>query len=41
MKQELKVSFYLKKSETKDDGECTVMARISIGKYRKQSSVPK
>jgi len=32
MKQELKVSFYLKKSETKDDGKCTVMARISVGK---------
>lgn len=32
MKQEVKVSFYLKKNEAKEDGKCTVMARLSIGK---------
>lgn len=34
MKQnEVKVSFYLKKSETNDAGRCPVMAQLSIGKY--------
>lgn len=34
MKQkEVKVTFYLKKSETNDDGRCPVMAQLSIGKY--------
>jgi len=31
MKREVKVSFYLKKSETKQDGKCPVMARLSVG----------
>lgn len=30
---DVKVSFYLKKSETNEYGECPVMARLSIGKY--------
>ena len=34
MKQnELKVSFYLKKSEVNAEGRCPVMARLSVGKY--------
>lgn len=34
MKQnELKVSFYLKKNETQDDGLCPVIGRINVGKY--------
>lgn len=34
MKQnEVKVTFYLKKSETNDDGRCPVMAQLAIGKY--------
>ena len=32
MKQEVKVSFYLKKNETKEDGKCPVMARLAVGK---------
>ena len=32
MKQEVKVSFYLKKNEMKDDGKCPVMARLTVGK---------
>lgn len=31
--QELKVSFYLKKNEIKEDGRCPLMAILSIGKY--------
>ena len=31
MKQEVKVSFYLKKNEMKEDGKCPVMARLTIG----------
>ena len=31
MKQEVKVSFYLKKNEMKDDGKCPVMARLTVG----------
>ncbi len=33
MQQGVKVSFYLKKNETKKDGKCPVMARLSIGKF--------
>lgn len=34
MKQkEVKVTFYLKKSETNDEGRCPVMAQLTIGKY--------
>ena len=33
MKQEVKVSFYLKRNETKKDGKSPVMARLSIGKF--------
>ena len=29
----VKVSFYLKKSEADADGMCPVMARLNIGKY--------
>ena len=29
----VKVSFYLKKSESDADGYCPVMARLNIGKY--------
>ncbi len=32
MKQEVKVSFYLKKNEMKEDGTCPVMARFTVGK---------
>jgi len=32
MKQEMKVSFYLKKNEVKKDGACPVMARLTVGK---------
>lgn len=31
--KEVKVMFYLKKSETNDAGRCPVMAQLSIGKY--------
>jgi hypothetical protein len=31
MKQEVKVSFYLKKNEAKEDGRCPVMARLTVG----------
>lgn len=33
--EELKVSFYLKKSEVNTEGLCPVMARLSVGKYSK------
>lgn len=33
MKQEVKVSFYLKRNETKKDGKSPVMVRLSIGNY--------
>lgn len=34
MKQkELKVSFYLKKNETKEDGKCPLMTILSVGKF--------
>ena len=33
MKQEVKVSFYLKRNETKKDGKSPVMVRLSIGKF--------
>lgn len=33
MTKEVKVSFYLKRNETKNDGKSPVMARLSIGKY--------
>ena len=29
----VKVSFYLKKSEADVDGNCPVMAKLSVGKY--------
>ena len=29
----VKVSFYLKKSEADANGECPVMAKLNIGKY--------
>lgn len=32
MKHEVNVSFYIKKNETKEDGRCPVMARLTIGK---------
>lgn len=32
MKQEVEVSFYLKKNEMKEDGRCPVMARLKVGK---------
>ncbi|GHV39177.1 tyrosine recombinase [Bacteroidia bacterium] len=32
MKQEVKVSFYLKKNKMKEDGKCPVMARLTVGK---------
>lgn len=32
MKQQVEVSFYLKKNEMKEDGKCPVMARLKIGK---------
>ncbi|GHT70561.1 hypothetical protein AGMMS50239_39070 [Bacteroidia bacterium] len=32
MKQEVKVSFCLKKNEMKEDGKCPVMARLTVGK---------
>jgi integrase len=31
MKKEMKVTFYLKKNETKEDGRCPVMARLTVG----------
>lgn len=31
MKHEAKVSFYLKRNETNQDGRCPVMARLSVG----------
>lgn len=37
MKQEVKVSFYLKKNETKEDGKCPVMARLVVGALSKIS----
>ncbi|MDD2437202.1 MAG: site-specific integrase [Massilibacteroides sp.] len=33
MKQEVKVSFYLKRNETKKDGKSPIMARLSIGRF--------
>lgn len=33
MTKEVKVSFYLKRNETKKDGKSPVMARLSIGKF--------
>ena len=38
MKEELKVLFYLKKNQTKANGLCTVMGRISIGRTMAQFS---
>ena len=35
MKNEVKVSFYLEKSEMKEAGKCPVIARLSVGKYSK------
>lgn len=32
MKQEVKVSFYLKKNEMKEDSKCPVMVRLTVGK---------
>ena len=32
MEQKVKVSFYLKKNETKEDGKCPVMTRLVVGK---------
>ena len=37
MKQEVNVSFYLKKNEVKEDGRCPVMARLSVGTLSKIS----
>lgn len=31
--EDVKVSFYLKKSEANESGECPVMARLTVGKY--------
>ena len=31
--EDVKVSFYLKKSEANESDECPVMARLTIGKY--------
>ncbi len=31
--EDVKVSFYLKKNETKEDGRCPLMATLSIGKF--------
>lgn len=33
MTKDVKVSFYLKRNETKKDGKSPVMARLSIGKF--------
>jgi len=38
MDQELKLLFYIKRSETKKDGTCPVMGRITIGKTMAQFS---
>ena len=38
MKQDLKLLFYIKRSETKNDGTCPVMGRITIGKTMAQFS---
>ncbi|MFV0392066.1 MAG: hypothetical protein ACK5KP_09330 [Paludibacteraceae bacterium] len=38
MRQEVKVSFYLKKNETKDDGKCPVMARLTVGKSKSETT---
>ncbi len=32
MKQDVKMSFYLKKNQAKSDNQCPVMARLSVGK---------
>ncbi|GAA6253741.1 site-specific integrase [Bacteroides thetaiotaomicron] len=37
MKNVVKVSFYLKKNETKEDGKCPVMARLTVGRLSKIS----
>ena len=34
----VKVSFYLKKSEADANGECPVMAKLNIGKYSERKS---
>ncbi len=31
MNQKVKVSFYLKRNEEKEDGGCPVMARLTVG----------
>lgn len=33
MVHDVKVAFYLKRNEAKEDGRCPVMARLSVGKY--------
>jgi len=38
MKQEVEVSFYLKKNEMKEDGKCPVMARLKVDKSETISS---
>ncbi len=44
MKQEVKVSFYLKRNELKEDGKCPVMARLTVGnsetKFSAKMTVP-
>ncbi len=35
MEKEVKVSFYLKRNETKEDGRCAVMARLTVGGFSK------
>ena len=30
---EVKISFYLKKGEANEQGECPVIARLSVGKF--------
>jgi integrase len=39
MKNEVKVTFYLKKNETKENGTCPVMARLTVGKSEAVFSV--
>jgi hypothetical protein len=33
MKQDVKVTFYLQRTEMKEDGKCPITARLNIGKY--------
>ena len=31
--EDVRVSFYLKKSEADEKGECPIMGRLNVGKY--------